>query len=109
MRCAYGSWGGQRPSLGGYVTVTGPRTGRPPPKGVHVDYAPCAGVFVMARSHAPEGFPRFARYGNSVGDGDGYHEGRRRQLFFVDQIELISPDLLRSQHRPQAGVGEEQS
>ena len=39
-RCAYGSWGGQRPSLGGYVTVTGPRTGRPPPKGVHVDYAP---------------------------------------------------------------------
>jgi hypothetical protein len=26
----------------------------------------CAGVFVIARSHAPEGFPRFARHGNSV-------------------------------------------
>lgn len=26
----------------------------------------CAGVFVMARSHTPEGFPRFARHGNSV-------------------------------------------
>jgi hypothetical protein len=25
-----------------------------------------AGVFIMARSHAPEAFPRFARYGNNV-------------------------------------------
>lgn len=25
-----------------------------------------AGVFVMARSHAPEGFPTFARFGNNV-------------------------------------------
>lgn len=26
----------------------------------------CVGVFVMAASHAPVGFPRFARYGNNV-------------------------------------------
>jgi hypothetical protein len=26
----------------------------------------CAGVFVMAASHAPAGFPRFARHGNNV-------------------------------------------
>jgi hypothetical protein len=26
----------------------------------------CAGVFVMARSHAPDGFPRFARFGQNV-------------------------------------------
>ena len=26
----------------------------------------CAGVFVMASSHAPDGFPRFARFGNNV-------------------------------------------
>ena len=26
----------------------------------------CVGVFVMAKSHAPDGFPRFARYGNDV-------------------------------------------
>jgi hypothetical protein len=26
----------------------------------------CAGVFVMAKSHAPDGFPRFARYGKDV-------------------------------------------
>lgn len=26
----------------------------------------CAGVFVMARSHAAEGFPAFARYGSNV-------------------------------------------
>jgi hypothetical protein len=26
----------------------------------------CAGVFVIARSHAPDGFPTFARYGNNV-------------------------------------------
>jgi hypothetical protein len=27
VRCAVGSWGGRRPSLGGYVTVTGPNDG----------------------------------------------------------------------------------
>jgi hypothetical protein len=37
-KAAIGSGGGRRPSLGGYVTVTGPRTGRPPPEGVHVGY-----------------------------------------------------------------------
>src|SRR5680860_280862 len=26
----------------------------------------CAGVFVMAKSHAPDGFPAFARFGNNV-------------------------------------------
>ena len=34
--CALGSWGGQRPSLGGYVTGTGPRVGRPRPEGANV-------------------------------------------------------------------------
>ena len=29
MRCAVGSWGGQRPSLAGYVTVTGAKPGAP--------------------------------------------------------------------------------
>jgi xanthine dehydrogenase YagS FAD-binding subunit len=33
-----GSWGGRYLSLGDYVTGTGPRTGRPPPEGVHVAY-----------------------------------------------------------------------
>ena len=39
-RCGIGSWGGQRPSLGGYVRVPWARTGRPPPEGVHVDCPP---------------------------------------------------------------------
>ena len=29
MRCGIGSWGGWRPSLAGYVTVTGPKPGAP--------------------------------------------------------------------------------
>jgi hypothetical protein len=36
--CAVGSWGGQRPGLAPYVTGTGPRTGPPPPEGVHATY-----------------------------------------------------------------------
>jgi len=41
--CGIGSWGGQRPSMGDYVTGMGPRTGRPPPEGANVAlprYAP---------------------------------------------------------------------
>ncbi len=34
--CAHGSWGGRRLSLGGEVTVTGPRAGRPLLEGVKV-------------------------------------------------------------------------
>jgi hypothetical protein len=33
-----GSWGGQRPRLGDYVTGMGPTPGRPLPEGVHVAY-----------------------------------------------------------------------
>jgi len=36
--CGIGSWGGQRPRLGGYVTGTGSTPGRPSPEGVHVAY-----------------------------------------------------------------------
>ncbi len=39
MRCGIGLLGGQRPSLPDYVTVTGPRIGRPPPDGARVAYA----------------------------------------------------------------------
>ncbi len=39
-RCGIGFWGGQRPSLAGCVTVTGPKPGRPLPEGVHVAYPP---------------------------------------------------------------------
>src|SRR5260370_16595535 len=35
---SWGSWGGQRPGLGGHVTGTGPRRGGPPPEGVAVAY-----------------------------------------------------------------------
>ena len=35
--CSSGGW---CLSLGDYVTVTGPPTGRPPPEGVNVGYAP---------------------------------------------------------------------
>jgi len=38
VRCASGSRGGRRPCMGGYVRAAGPRTGRPPPQGIHVDY-----------------------------------------------------------------------
>ena len=37
MSCDSGSWAGRRPSLGGYVTGTGPRVGCPP-EGVEVAY-----------------------------------------------------------------------
>ena len=37
---ASGSWGGPRPSIGEYVTGTGPTRGRAVPEGVHVDYPP---------------------------------------------------------------------
>ena len=43
MRCAVGSWGGQRPSLGDYVTgteATGGGDRRPPPERAKVAYAP---------------------------------------------------------------------
>src|SRR5262245_24344620 len=33
-----GAWGVSRPGVGGYVGLTGPRTGRSPPEAVHVDY-----------------------------------------------------------------------
>jgi glucose-1-phosphatase len=33
-----GSCGAPRPSMGGYVTGTGPQVGCPPPEGVDVDY-----------------------------------------------------------------------
>jgi hypothetical protein len=36
--CAVGSWGGQRLSMGGYVTGPGARGGPPLPEGVDVDY-----------------------------------------------------------------------
>jgi len=40
---AVGSWGGRRPSLGGYVTGTEATRGGPPPEGVDVGY-PLLGV-----------------------------------------------------------------
>ena len=40
VRYDSGSWAGWRPSLGGYVTGTGPRGGCPPPEGVDVGYPP---------------------------------------------------------------------
>jgi hypothetical protein len=37
--CHRGSWGGQRPSVGGYVTRTeGHEGGRPPPEGANVAF-----------------------------------------------------------------------
>ena len=36
--CGIGSWGGRRPSLGGYVTGTRATDGATPAGGVHVDY-----------------------------------------------------------------------
>ena len=43
--CAIGSRGGRRPSLGGVTSWwRGPRTGRPPPEGVHVGGGRCAQV-----------------------------------------------------------------
>jgi hypothetical protein len=40
VRCAAGSWGGRRPSLGDYVTGMGATRGRPLPEGANVAYAP---------------------------------------------------------------------
>ena len=39
VRCGSGSWGGQRPSLGDYVTGMGPQEGRPLAEGASVAYA----------------------------------------------------------------------
>ena len=41
LGCAIGSWGGRRPSLGGYVTGTRATDGATPAGGVHVDYPLC--------------------------------------------------------------------
>jgi glyoxylase-like metal-dependent hydrolase (beta-lactamase superfamily II) len=48
--CGIGAWGGRRPSLGGYVTVTGPRGGAtPPPDGPSVAFAPSSRARRSAR------------------------------------------------------------
>jgi len=57
-RCAVGSRGVPRPSLGRHVTGTGPTRGLPPPEGIDTDCGSCAqtvpnsGAFLITPAHS---------------------------------------------------------
>jgi len=83
VHCGSGFWGGQRPSLGGYVTGTGATRGCPPPEGVDVA-CPLPSVFIGTVDHiVDEMRGRRERYGISY------------YVFFDQLMETVAPLVTR--------------
>ena len=57
-RCAVGSWGGPRPGLAGYVTVTGPKPGAPAAGGRLCCLSSDASTPALAPARATQALPR---------------------------------------------------